>query len=133
MKIKELKEKLEVNTSEKLFGIDEQPELNCPKVDAGIKIWYNVKRDIEGYCKDLNICYTVEEAKDIGGTINWAVGSLDVEEEYEELRKQCERIRAWGQGWKDLAKKLIEQQEDVSNLLADEFYVKLEAVSSSCS
>ena len=54
-------------------------------------------------------------------------------EEYEELRKQCEKIRAWGQGWKDLAKKLIEQQEDVSNLLADEFYVKLETESSSCS
>ena len=54
-------------------------------------------------------------------------------EEYEELRKQCEKIRAWGQGWKDLAKNLIEQQEDVSNLLADEFYVKLETESSTCS
>lgn len=40
MKIKELKEKLEANTSEKLFGIDEQPEQNCPKVDKGIRAWY---------------------------------------------------------------------------------------------
>lgn len=130
MKIKELKEKLEANTSEKLFGIDEQPEQNCPKVDKGLKAWYSVQRDIEGYCKDLKRCDTVEEAEKIGGDIDWAIGSLDVVEEYEELRKQCEKIRAWGQGWKDLAKKLIEQQEDVSNLLADEFYVKLEAVSS---
>ena len=75
----------------------------------------------------------IEEAEKIGGDIDWAIGSLDVVEEYEELRKQCEKIRAWGQGWKDLAKKLIEQQEDVSNLLADEFYVKLETESSSCS
>ena len=52
MKINELKETLEANTSEKLFGIDEQPEQNCPKVDKGIKAWYNVQRDIEGYCKD---------------------------------------------------------------------------------
>lgn len=132
MKIKELKEKLEANTSEKLFGIDEQPEQNCPKVDKGIKAWYSVQRDIEGYCKDLKRCDTVEEAEKIGSDIDWAIGSLDVVEEYEELRKQCEKIRAWGQGWKDLAKKLIEQQEDVSNLLADEFYVKLETESSSC-
>jgi hypothetical protein len=125
MKIKELKEKLEANTSEKLFGIDEQPEQNCPKVDKGIKAWYSVQRDIEGYCKERR-CDTVEEAEKIGGDIDWAIGSLDVVEEYEELRKQCEKIRAWGQGWKDLAKKLIEQQKDVSNLLADEFYVKLE-------
>ena len=66
-------------------------------------------------------------------TIDQTIGGLDVVEEYEELRKQCEKLRAWGQGWKDLAKKLIEQQEDASNLLAAEFYVKLEAVSSSCS
>ena len=39
MKVKELKEKLEANTSEKLFGIDEQPEQNCPKVDKVINIW----------------------------------------------------------------------------------------------
>ena len=132
MKIKELKEKLESNTSEKLFGIDEQPEQNCPKVDKGLKAWYSVQRDIEGYCKDLKRCDTVEEAEKIGGDIDWLIGSLDVVEEYEELRKQCEKIRAWGQGWKDLAKKLIEQQNDVSNLLADEFYVKLETESSSC-
>ena len=75
----------------------------------------------------------ISAAKKIGGDISWAIGSLDVVEEYEELRKQCEKIRAWGQGWKDLAKKLIEQQKDVSNLLADEFYVKLETESSSCS
>ena len=120
MKIKELKEKFKVNTSEKLFGIDEQPEQNCPKVDKGIRAWYSVQREIEGYCKDLKRCNTVEEAEKIGGDIDWAIGSLDVVEEYEELRKQCEKIRAWGQGWKDLAKKLIEQQEDVSDLLADE-------------
>ena len=121
MKIKELKETLGVNTSEKLFGIDEQPEQNCPKVDKGIKDWYIVRRDMEGYWKDLKRCDTVEEAEKIGGDIDWAIGSLDVVEEYEELRNQCEKIRAWGQGWKDLAKKLIEQQEDASDLLADEF------------
>ena len=126
MKIKELKDKLEAKTSEELFGIDEQPEQNCPKVDNGIKAWYSVQRDIEEYCKDLNRCDTVYEAEKIGGDIDWLIGSLDVVEEYEELRKQCEKIRAWGQGWKDIAKKLIEERSDVSNLLADKFFVLLE-------
>ena len=125
MKIKELKAKLEVSTSEKLFGIEEQPEQSCPKIDEGIRAWYSVQRDIEGYCKDLKRCDTVEEAETIGGDIDWAIGSLDIVEKYEELRKQCERIRTWGQGWKDLAKYLLERQENISNFLADEFYLKL--------
>lgn len=133
MKIKELKDKLEAKTSEELFGIDEQPEQNCPKVDKGIKAWHSVQRDIEGYCKDLKRCDTVDEAENIGSDIDWAIGSLDVVEEYEELRKQCEKIRAWGQGWKDIAKKLIEERSDVSDLLADKFSVLLETESSSCS
>jgi len=124
MKISELKERLGANTSEKLFGIDEQPEQNCPKVDKGIKAWYEAQRDIEGHCKGLKRCDTVEEAGNIGDDIDYLVGNLDVVEEYEELRKQCEKIRAWGQGWKNLAQKLIEQKEDVSNLLADEFFTK---------
>jgi len=133
MKIKELKQKFEAKTSEKLFGIDEQPEQNCPKVDKGIKVWYSVKCDIEGYCKDLKRCDTVDEAEKIGGDIDWAIGRLDIVEEYEELRKQCEKIRAWGQGWKDIAKKLIEERSDVSDLLADKFSVILETEGSSCS
>ena len=133
MKIKELKEKLEAKTSEELFGIDEQPGQNCPKVDKGIKAWYSVQRDIEGYCRDLKRCDTVDEAEKIGGDIAWAIESLDVVEEYEELRKQCEKIRAWGQGWKDIAQKLIEERADVSDLLADKFYVIFETEGSSCS
>ena len=131
MKIRELKQKLEAKTSEELFGIDEQPEQNCPKVDKGLKAWYSVQRDIEGYCKDLKRCDTVDEAEKIGGDIDWAICSLDIVEEYEELRKQCAKLRAWGQGWKDIAKKLIEERSDVSGLLADKFYILLETVSSS--
>ena len=63
MKIEELKEKLEANTSEKLFGIDEQPEQNCPKVDKGIRAWYSVQRDVEGYCKNLKHFYKLQKMK----------------------------------------------------------------------
>lgn len=128
MKIKELKEMLGASTSEELFGVDEQPEANCPRVDRGLKVWYDVQRDIYGYCKDLKRCDTLDEAEKIGCNIDWAIGSLDVVEEYEELRRQCENIRTWGQGWKDLAKKLIEQREDVSDLLHDKFFTKLESL-----
>jgi hypothetical protein len=130
MKIKELKEKLEANTSEKLFGIDEQPENNCPRVNKGLEAWSSVQRYIKKYCDDLKRCNTVEEAEKIGGDIDSEIQSLDIKEEYEELRKQCEKIRAWGQGWKEIAEKLIEEQNDVSDLLADEFSVKLETESS---
>ena len=44
--------------------------------DRGLKAWYSFQRDIEGYCKDLKRCDTVEEAEKIGGDIDWAIGSL---------------------------------------------------------
>lgn len=119
MKIKELKEKLKASTSESLFGINEQPEQNCPKIDKGLNQWHYMRRDIESYCKDLKHCDTVEEAEKIGGDIDYSIGSLDITEEYEELRRQCENIRSWGQGWKDIAKKLIEERDDVSDLLSE--------------
>jgi hypothetical protein len=126
MKIKELKERLKAKTSEELFGINEQPEQNCPKVDEGIGNWYYVKREIEYCCRQLKQCDTVEEAEKIGSDIDWKLESLDIVKEYEELRRQCEKLRAWGQGWKDIAKKLIEEKTDASGLLADRFYVLLE-------
>ena len=92
-----------------------------------------LKQFVSKYCKDLKRCDTVDEAENIGSDIDWAIGSLNVVEEYEELRKQCEKIRAWGQGWKDIAKKLIEERSDVSDLLADKFSVLLETEGSSCS
>ena len=128
MGIEELKHILGADTSEKLFGFREQPEENCPKVDLGKKAWYSAKCDIGGYCTDLKRCDSIEQAENIGDDIEWIIERLDIDGEYEELREQCANIRAWGQEWKNIAKKLIEKQSDVSELLADEFFTKLETV-----
>ena len=69
----------------------------------------------------------------IKGIAPYSSGKVIVESKQAKETHDDFENRIWRQGWKDLAKKLIEQQEDVSNLLADEFYVKLETESSSCS
>lgn len=86
-------------------------------------VWYSTKRDIEIYCKDLKRCDTLEEVEK--SDIDWAISNLDIIEEYEELRRQCEKIRSWGQEWKNLSKKLIKEKEDITNLLSDKYYEKL--------
>jgi hypothetical protein len=125
MKIKELKQILDAKTSEELFGIDKQPEDTCPKIDRGLRDWGSVRRNIEGYCKDLKKCDSVDDAEKIGSDIDWEIGTLDIIAEYNELRNQCAWIRVWGQGWKDIAKKLIEERDNVDDLLSDKFFLLL--------
>lgn len=124
MKVEEIKAKLAVKHSEQLFDIKEEPGHNCPRIDKGIKEWNYVQKSINGFCKDLGRLDNVE-AKGIADDIEWEIGRLDIGEEYEELRYQCDQLRKWGTEWKRLALRLIEQKEDLSDCLKDEFYLKL--------
>lgn len=117
MKIEAYKNKFNKSTSESLFGIIDQPENQCPLINNGLKIWYNTERDIKSLIRDLSRIDSIEEAEDIASDIDWSIGSLDIVKEYEELRSKCQQIRAWGEDWKSLAKKLIEERDNIDDLL----------------
>lgn len=68
-------------TSETLFGIQKQPEATCPLIDSVISDLrlQNLNTDIEH----------------------------DLLAKLEKIRENTKNIRAWGQEWKMLAKKLF--------------------------
>ena len=52
---------------------------------------------------------------------------LDKISELEDLRKEIENIRQWGQGWKDLAKSMInntKKEEDIVHYFSSDFQIK---------
>lgn len=121
-----LKKRLEVDTSEKLFDIDKQPEQQCPTIN---KMQANVKdgcREIKIYCKDLR---SVEGAESLSSDIESSVSYYmsDKIDELEDLRKEIENIRQWGQGWKDLAKSILnnaKKEEDIVNYFSYDCQMK---------
>ena len=121
-----LKQRLEVDTSEMLFDIDKQPEQQCPTIN---KMQANVKdgcNEIESYCKDLRSIEGAETlASDIESSVSYYM--LDKISELEDLRKEIENIRQWGQGWKDLAKSMInntKKEEDIVHYFSSDFQIK---------
>lgn len=121
-----LKQKLEVDTSEKLFDIDKQPEQQCPTIN---KMQANVKdgcNEIESYCKDLR---SVEGAESLASDIESSVGYYfwDKIQELENLRTEIENIRKWGQSWKNLAKSILnntKKEEDIVHYISSDFQIK---------
>lgn len=121
-----LKQKLEVDTSEKLFDIDKQPEQQCPTIN---KMQANVKdgcNEIESYCKDLR---SVEGAENLASDIESSLSYYmwDKIDELEKLRTEIENIRKWGQCWKDLAKSIInntKKEEDIVHYLSSDCQIK---------
>jgi len=124
--IEALKQRLEIETSEKLFDIDKQPEQQCPtinKMQANIKDGCN---EIERYCKDLR---NIEGAESLSSDIESSVSYYlsDKIFELEELRKEIENIRKWGQSWKDLAKTILnntKKEEDIVHYFSSDCQIK---------
>ena len=121
-----LKQRLEVDTSEMLFDIDKQPEQQCTTIN---KMQANVKdgcNEIESYCKDLR---SIEGAETLASDIESSVSYYmwDKISELEDLRKEIENIRQWGQGWKDLAKSIInntKKEEDIVHYFSSDCQIK---------
>lgn len=116
--LQDLKESY-ICSSEKLLGITEQPDQQCPRVDEAIRDYDRMFREIKSICKDLS---RVDGAEEMASDIDWWNGNVDFVGALEDLRTQCMNIRDWGQQWKDLAKRLI-SKVGVDELLEDEFTV----------
>lgn len=99
-------------TSESTYGIVEQPAETCPVIDKAVRSVDVIRKIIKGYEKadeaELRDMISSIEGKldDLNGRYSWAGGLL------EDIRKANIAIRAWGQEWKDLAKKHAPQPEE---------------------
>jgi hypothetical protein len=111
-----LKARLQIKTSEILFDINEQPEQQCPSIN---KMQANIKdgiKEIEYYTKSLR---NIEGSESIGSDIEGSLSYYfsDKHFELEELRSEIEKIRLWGEGWKNIAKSIINDEKIKENIV----------------
>ena len=87
-------------TSEEMHGIAPQPEDTCPLIDAVIR----KIGEALGYTKNADRSESIDELQDTCANVDWALDGL--EDKLEAIRERVSSVRAWGQGWKDEAKRL---------------------------
>ena len=88
-------------TSEGERGIAEQPGPTCPLIDKAIMSVRKSLGEMEGWQKHREepetLCNMLDYAE-------WRLGS--VEDELEDVRRHVEEVRAWGQEWKEYARRI---------------------------
>lgn len=97
MDISIVKELNNASTTEDLFGFNQPPEYQCPKLDD-IK---NVINEVEKLSMPKDYSDT-DDLKDRLQQIEYAVYGLD--STIEEVREAIELIREWGKEWKGIVK-----------------------------
>lgn len=124
-----LKIKLQVLTTEDLFDLSKQPEQQCPTIN---KMQANVKdgcNEIESYCKDLR---SIEGAESVASDIESSVSYYmwDKISELEDLRKEIENIRQWGEEWKNFAKTFLNKlkEEEIVEFISSDYQIKYEEI-----
>lgn len=96
-------------TSEQMHGIPAQPGPTCPMIDAAIDKLRNAELEIRGYGR-------CDEAKDLTDIIErverWLFHWDTVERDLQDIRRNVEAIRVWGEEWKQLCLATIEQSKE---------------------
>ena len=121
-----LKARMGVETSETLFDMKPQPKQQCPSIN---KMQANIEdgiKEIEYYSNSLR---NIEGAEGIGPDIEQALSSnfSDIYSELEELRSEIVKIRLWGEGWKKLARSIINnemKEEDIVHYFSSDCQIK---------
>jgi len=127
-KISRIKQELCIETSEELFGIDLQPDEQCPKIDKYLSINDNAINWVTEYVKDIKKTEDLDDIYKYADDIEWELDSLNAESSLEEIRNKCGSVRYWGQQWKDLAKKLLNERESLIDLVGDKYLSAFESL-----
>ena len=123
--IHNLKQKLEVKTSEKLFDIDKAPEYQCTDINniqSNFKDGFN---EITVSCQKLKSINDADDlANDIESSLNFYFS--DKVSELESIRTEIENIRIWGENWKNLTKAIINdlKEEQAFKYLSNDCQIK---------
>ena len=86
-------------TSEELYGISEHPKPTCPMIDAVITDLRKCDREMNRWERHKDDAEYLAQVLD---TVAWIIGNM--EPDLEKIRDNADKIRGWGQEWKDLAK-----------------------------
>jgi hypothetical protein len=121
MRFDDIKKACEAKTSESMFGIDLAPAHQCQFIDKMIER----AKGCERYAKYLQKTDDVSECHSTASDIEWDVSYFHGD--LEKLREAIEGVRAWGEGWKSLAKDMVERHpESLPGVLADKYFEKFE-------
>lgn len=130
-KINKIKKDLDIKTSEDLFDISDQPKEQCPLINEVISQLIDNSKEVKAVWQNL---IDVEEAESYLSTLDWAEYNIrNLENNMEEIRTNVEKLRAWGEEWKDFAKQLVIDRKDFFDFVASKHQIKLEALSEPCS
>lgn len=99
-----------VKNTEELFCIDPVPVHQCPSIDTICQAISNIE-------SSANVSrYDKRDEEERLSDISWEIRGL--ERSIEEIRDAVEDVRRWGQEWKDLAKRIIEENNiDINDLI----------------
>lgn len=94
-------------TNEERYGIMKQPEATCPMIDKNLELIKRCGQSLQGYKK-----FSLEEVEDAFFNISYELDKIDLEN----VRKNVEAIREWGEQWKRLALDSIFEKEHFETL-----------------
>jgi len=97
-------------TSEQLYGISEQPKPTCPMIDAVIADLRKCDREMNRWERHKDDAEYLAQVLD---TVAWIIGNL--EPELEKIRDNADKIRGWGQEWKELAKEHAPKPDEMES------------------
>lgn len=126
-KVELFKQKLLASTSEELFGITQQPPQQCPNIDSIIRDLQNTCEQIQSIANDIKRTDNLDDIPSLAGDIDWRSSYIDKSKELNELRKQIELVRGWGEEWKNLAKSLlnnISKEEELAHYFSNKYQIK---------
>ena len=116
--IDHLKLLLDFNESEKIFGISLPPDHQCPQIDKIIKI----SNDCEKYAASISKEIDIVEAQATANDIEWNISEVPLK--MEELRKNIELLRTWGEEWKQVAKAMVNYCPGYANHIIPESIIE---------
>jgi ABC-type phosphate transport system ATPase subunit len=111
--ITQFKAELKINTSEELFGITPQVLDQCNNIDSIIGTLNKTYKEIQYYVRTLNSIDDINDVARVAKDIDWESSNIIVDKELETLRSNIQLLRMWGQEWKDLAKSILNNDEDL--------------------
>lgn len=111
MNIEQAKEKVNVRTSEQLFGIPTPPEHQCKNIDKVIKTIKAIHKSTDNPRK-----MDEDELIELVNDIHYDLHGID--DDIEAIRSALEDVREWGQQWKNKCKEIIDRYElDVEEIV----------------
>jgi hypothetical protein len=122
-----LKNDLNLDHSEELFGFEKELPYQCPRIDSFLtdiramdthisRLKELIREDENGNNKIYitRECNIIQEYQDI------------LKDSFEEVRKSCESLRGRGDGWKKLARNLFDQLPNNKRFVDEKFLDKIQ-------